>query len=110
MSETPSHRVCPNPELCEQEFKHINSELSKLSTKFDTFNAKMFESNGLSVVTRLAVLESSMSDVEDSIKDDRKIRGKYTDMIASTLIQVTVTAIMGASALLVLWQRGLLGK
>lgn len=110
MPEAESDELCTNRKICEQTFRQISSELAKLSSKFDAFHAKMFESNGLSIVTRVAVLETSVESIEETIKDDKKNRSKYTDMIASTLIQVAVTALIGAAVLMALWEKGALGK
>jgi hypothetical protein len=110
MPEENEFSECPNPEVCKLMFHNINTELVKISGKVDLMSSKLFDSNGLSIVTQIAVLKSSMEALAETARSDRADRGKYTDMVAKTLIQVVVTAIMGASALLVLWERGMLTK
>src|SRR3990170_8111211 len=101
-------QMCLDQKVCAQIFKTITSELTKLTGKVDSMNEKLFQANGDSIVTRLAILERDHETIEEAVKDDRKARSKYTDMVASTMIHVVVTAIMGASALLILWERGML--
>ena len=50
-----------NPDVCMQRFQHIETQLEGVVTKVEDMNVKLFENNGLSYSTRVALLENWMA-------------------------------------------------
>lgn len=87
MAEQKAFHACANPELCAQEFQHIKTELSELGEKVDIMNQKLFESNGISYATRVALMEEW---IKNEVQTRAFLNKWFYGIVAALIIQISL--------------------